>query len=129
MTFLKPYTPLLLSLMRVICGLAFLQYGMSKFFGFPQSGLAGVELDSFEGWSGLVELVCGGLLVAGLYTRTAALGAFGFIALGYLLVHAPHGGVPSLKGDELAIVSGMCFLYLAAAGGGPVSIDRLFGES
>jgi len=45
------------------------------------------------------------------------------------MVHAPHGFFPLANKGELAVLYCFVFLFLAAAGGGPVSIDRLRGKN
>ena len=70
---LQPYV---LSLLRIIVGLLFMQHGLSKLFGFPAGAgfPAFLSLPWFEGW---IEMIGGGLLVIGLFTRFAALIASG----------------------------------------------------
>ena len=45
------------------------------------------------------------------------------MAVAYFMAHAPQGFYPILNGGELAIMFCFVFLYLAAAGGGPWSLD------
>lgn len=128
MNFLKPYSPFVLSLMRIAIGAAFLQHGMSKYLGIPETKMTGVDPTSMPGIAGMIELVCGGLIVLGLLTRPAAFLASGTMAVAYFLVHYPQNFYPILNGGELAMVYCFAFFYIFAAGPGPVSIDRLMGR-
>jgi len=83
------------------------------------------NLNSMPGYAGVIELVCGILLVLGLFTRPAAFLASGMTAVAYFLVHAPQGFFPILNKGELAVLYCFVFLYLAAAGAGPWSVDAL----
>ena len=125
MKVLKPYTDDLLSLLRVMAGLLFLQHGATKLLGYPVSSYTGVKIASMVGAAGVVELVGGALLVIGLFTRPAAFIMSGTMAVGYFTVHYPQNFFPLLNGGELAVLYCFVFLYLAAAGGGKWSIDAL----
>ena len=87
--------------------------------------LLGPLLSSWPGYAGVIELVCGVLLVIGLFSRTAAFIASGMTAVAYFMVHAPQGFFPILNKGELAALYCFVFLYLAVAGPGPLSIDAL----
>jgi putative oxidoreductase len=78
-----------------------------------------------SGAAGVIELVCGALLVVGLFTRFAAFIASGMTAVAYWYAHAPRGFYPVVNQGELAVLYCFTFLYLAAAGAGPLSLDRL----
>jgi putative oxidoreductase len=80
------------------------------------------------GAAGLIELVGGALLVIGLFTRMTAFLVSGMLAVAYFHAHAPQGFFPILNGGELAALYCFVFLYLAAAGGGAWSVDRLRGH-
>jgi putative oxidoreductase len=118
------YQPYLLSLFRFITGLSLLQYGITKLFKFPPVPMfAQVTPFSLPGVAGMIELVLGGMLMLGLLTRSAAFILSGEMAFAYFIGHFPKSFFPLLNGGTLAIV--LCFscLYLAAAGGGPLSLD------
>ncbi|MEP0235587.1 DoxX family protein [Roseibium sp.] len=128
MTLLKPFTPYLLSALRIASGLLFLQHGATKYLSLPKTGMSGVDPMTLGGAAGLIELVCGALVVVGLFTRPAAFLASGTMAAAYFLVHAPQSLYPIINGGELAALYSFVFVYLAAAGGGPISIDRMVGR-
>jgi putative oxidoreductase len=78
---------------------------------------------SLPGIAGFLELVGGVLLVLGLFTRPTAFILSGMTAVAYFIAHAPRGFYPILNGGELAALYCFAFLYLAAAGAGPWSLD------
>lgn len=126
MSFLDNVSSFLLSLLRIMTGLILLQHGTSKILGIPQSQMTGVDLTSMFGIAGIFELVGGALLVFGLFTRPVAFILSGMTAVAYFMVHAPQGFYPLLNGGELATLFSFVLLYLAAVGGGPLSLDRAF---
>jgi putative oxidoreductase len=113
--------PHVLSLVRIVAALLFLQHGLSKFFGFPTPGppLAGLEIAaaSIETFGGLV-------LAIGLFTRWAALIISGEMAFAYFIAHAPHSFFPLANHGESAVLFCFVFLYFVFAGPGPWSLDR-----
>ncbi len=115
----------LLSILRIMTGLLFLAHGTTKFLGFPVTQMtpAPGAMDTMTIVTGTLELVGGALIVLGLFTRFAAFVLAGFMAVAYFMVHAPQGFHPLNNGGELAIMFCFVFLYLAAAGAGPWSID------
>ncbi len=118
-------SPYLLSIFRIVIALTFVEHGTSKLLGFPPP-MHPYELTlSLEGLSGPIELVGGALLLVGLFTRPVAFILSGEMAIGYFVGHAPKGFFPLLNMGELAVVYCFAFLYLASAGGGPWSLDRL----
>src|SRR5262252_8894610 len=126
---LSKYQPVTLSLFRLITGLLLFQYGVAKLLKFPAGTMFDkVELFSLIGAAGTLELVLGGLLMIGLFTRIVAFILSGEMAFAYFIGHFPKGFFPVLNNGTLAIQ--MCFacLYLATAGGGPYSLDAMMGK-
>ena len=124
--FLAPWAPQLLSVFRIVVGLLFLEHGTAKLLGFPHVEMfANVQLFSFFGVAGILELLGGALVAIGLFTRCAAFVLSGEMAVGYFMVHAPQGFFPILNQGEGAILYCFAFLYLAAAGAGPWSVDAV----
>jgi putative oxidoreductase len=120
------WAPRLLSVLRIMSGLLYLQHGTAKLFTFPHVAMFdNMQMMSMLGAAGVLEFVGGVLLVLGLFTRPAAFILSGQMAVAYFMAHAPHGFVPILNQGELAILYCFVFLYLAAAGPGPWSLDVL----
>jgi putative oxidoreductase len=125
MEILRPYSPQLLSVLRVMSGLLLLQHGTTKFLDFPVGPMNDASPLTMSGVAGLIELVFGVLLVIGLFTRFSAFIASGMTAVAYFYAHAGRGFFPIVNGGELAVLYSFAFLYLAAAGGGPWSVDSI----
>lgn len=125
MDFLRPYAPQLLSVLRFMSGLLFLQHGTTKYLNIPVGPMNNASPMTMSGAAGIIELVAGTLLVIGLFTRPAAFIASGMTAVAYFYAHAGRNFYPILNGGELAALYCFVFLYLAAAGAGPWSLDRL----
>jgi putative oxidoreductase len=121
---LAAWTPRALSLLRIITGLMIIEHGMAKYLGFPVvPALAKVQLLSLPGIGGVLELIGGALLIAGLFTQPVAFILSGEMAVAYFVVHAPRSFFPLLNGGSLAIIYCFACLYLSTAGGGPWSVD------
>ncbi len=119
------YQPRLLSVLRIVSGLLFLQHGTAKVLGFPAvEGVPSPGL-SLAGLSGPFELALGLLLVFGLFTRPAAFVAAGFCAVGYWTMHGTQALLPIQNGGETIALYCFVFLYLVAAGPGPWSVDAM----
>ena len=116
------------SLLRIIAGFTFSLHGFQKLFGFF-GGMGGsgatAAVGSLAWTAGVLETVGGVLLVLGLFTRPTAFILSGQMAVAYFLRHSPRAFLPILNGGELAVVYCFIFLYLATAGAGPVSLDRI----
>ena len=119
------WSPHALAALRIVAGLLFLAHGVVKLFGFPEGAQPGqVEIASLFGVGGVIELVAGGLLVLGLFTRPAAFIAAGEMAVAYWMFHAPDSPYPAVNGGDAAILYCFVFLYIFAAGPGALSLDR-----
>jgi putative oxidoreductase len=121
--------PMVLSIFRIMTGLLLFQYGVAKLFKYPPvETFAKVELMSLYGAAGSIELILGGLLILGLFTRPVAFILCGEMAFAYFLGHFPRGFIPIINGGNAAILFCFAFLYLACAGGGPWSADAAMGR-
>ncbi|MFH3479377.1 DoxX family protein [Xanthobacter variabilis] len=124
--FFDAWRPRILSVLRIMAALMFLAHGTAKLFGFPQVPMfANLQILSLFGVAGIIELVGGVLLALGLFTRPVAFLLSGQMAVAYFMVHAPQNFFPILNGGELAALYSFVFLYLAVAGGGAWSLDKL----
>lgn len=126
MAWLAKYEPTLLSVLRIVAGLLFLEHGMQKIFHFPPMTMAippNAMLIIMA--AGVIELVGGVLLVLGIFTRVTAFICSGEMAIGYWLVHVARGGFfPVLNNGDAPILFCFVFLYIAAAGPGPYALVR-----
>ncbi len=112
-----------LSLLRFVAGLAFMEHGLSKLFGFPAAAPA--HLPTLLLIAGLIEALGGLLVCIGLLSRPAAFIMSGEMAIGYFMAHLPKSFFPVLNGGDAAILYCFIFLYIAVAGGGAWSLDRV----
>lgn len=118
--------PHFLSLMRLMAGLLFMQHGTQKLLAFPAASASGMPAIGTLLWfGGLIELVAGLLIAVGFMTRAAAFLASGMCAFAYFLFHAQRSFFPILNGGELAALYCFVFLYIAAAGAGPWSVEAI----
>ena len=122
--YLAPWSPQLLSVLRIITGFLFLAHGTQKWLSFPAPPPQPVEFWSSGGIAATLELIGGALMILGLFTRPVAFILSGLMAFAYFLAHAPEGFWPLLNRGELAALYSFLFLYFAAAGAGPWSLDR-----
>ena len=113
--------PYVLSILRIVAALLFLEHGLSKVFGFPA---AGPPLHGLLILAALLETVGALFLLVGAYTRVVAFVLSGEMAFAYFMAHEPRSFFPLVNGGDAAILFCFVFLYLAFAGGGPWSIDR-----
>jgi putative oxidoreductase len=119
------WAPRVLSILRIVAALIFLEHGTQKLLGFPGGERAFVEFGTLSWWAGLIEIITGTLLALGLFTRTAAFIASGEMAFAYWIAHAPRDVFPVNNAGDAAILYCFIFLYLVFAGPGPWSIDAM----
>ena len=122
------YEPYLRSLLRIVVGFTFSLHGYQKFFG-AFGGLGGqkAELASLMGVAGVLETFGGALIILGLLTRPTAFILCGQMAVAYFRVHLPMSFFPLINGGEITVLYCFTYLWLTAAGAGPISLDRAFG--
>jgi putative oxidoreductase len=120
--------PYLLSVLRIVAAFLFVQHGMAKLFAFPAPLMPGggtVAVASRLGVAGMLEAFGGLLVLLGFFTRPVAFVLSGEMAFAYFIGHAPRGFWPLLNHGEPAIFFCFLWLYLSAAGPGPLSLDAL----
>jgi putative oxidoreductase len=123
---LSPHADRAYALLRIVSGLLFAFHGVQKILGVltPHPAPApGSQL-----WiGGLIELVAGAAVAAGLFTRWAAFLASGTMAVAYFQFHwKPQGAaafLPGVNGGEPAVLYCFLFLLVACKGAGPWSVD------
>jgi putative oxidoreductase len=123
---LARFAPQLLSILRIVAAFMFMLHGTGKLFHFPaEAGAAPMNLEMFSlPWTaGVFECFGGFLLLIGLATRPIAFLLAGEMAVAYFKVHAKVSFWPTLNHGELAALYSFVWLYFAAAGAGPWSVD------
>jgi putative oxidoreductase len=113
---------------RVVVGFLFALHGLQGLFGAfggVDGAGAAVPVLSFAGLGSLIPLVCGVLVLLGLFTRPAAVLASGAMAFGYFVVHQPMGALPIANLGEPAALYSWIFLLIAVLGPGSYALDSL----
>jgi putative oxidoreductase len=118
--------------LRVGAGLLFMQHGAQKLFGvlggFGGAGHTAPMMSRF-GVAGVLELVGGALIAAGVLTRPVAAVLAVEMIIAFATAHFPRGGAPVENGGELALLYALIFVLLASVGAGPFSVDdAIFGR-
>ena len=121
---LDTWAPRMLSVLRIVTALLFFSHGTQKLLGFPASEFA-PPLFSLMGFAGVLEIVGGLLLIAGLFTRPVAFILSGMMAVAYWMAHAPQSFFPVNNAGEAAVMFCFVFLYIFFAGPGPWSVDAV----
>jgi len=119
------YTEHTYALLRMFSGLLFSFHGMQKVFGLLTAQQPPVGSQIWCG--GVIELVGGLAIAAGLFTSCAAFVASGTMAVAYIQFHwqfaLDKSFFPVVNKGELAVVYAFLFLYIACRGAGPFSLD------
>jgi putative oxidoreductase len=129
--FFDTWTPAALSALRVVTGYLYLQHGTAKLLHVPRLPMWDqLRVFSLDGFAGMLEIVGSLLILLGLFTRPVAFILSGEMAVGYFLAHAPQGHffMPALNQGEEAVLYCFIFLFLAIAGGGCWSIDKILAR-
>lgn len=125
----QAWEPRVLSILRIVVGLLYLEHGTQKIFNFPPRPNPQVFhlFTLVPGLAGIMELTGGILIVLGLFTRPVAFLLSGEMAFAYFMSHAPRGFFPIAmggNGGELAILYCFIFFYFSFAGAGVWSLDQ-----
>jgi putative oxidoreductase len=83
---METWRPYVLSILRIVVGLLFLEHGLSKVFGFPAPGPA---LNGLLVLAAFLETVGALLFLVVAYTRIVAFILSGEMAFAYFMAHAP----------------------------------------
>ena len=121
---LDRWSPYILSVLRIVTALIFMEHGTQKLLGFPSGSNMQPPLFSMFGFAGLLELVGGLLILLGLFTRPVAFILAGEMAFAYFMGHAARGVFPVNNGGDAAILYCFVFLYFVFSGPGAWSLDR-----
>jgi len=112
--------------LRITAGLFFMLHGGQKLFGWfgGVDGAGGtVPLASLIGFAGALELFGGLCVMLGLLTRPVAFVLAGEMAVAYFKSHFPNGFWPIQNHGESAALFCFVFVFFAAHGAGPFSLD------
>ncbi len=125
-SFYSAWTPRLLSVLRIVAVFLLIAHGAQKLFGFLAApGMTSPPAFSQMWVGGVLEFFGGALLLLSLFTRPVAFILSGMMAVAYFQFHAPGGFWPLQNKGESAVLYCFVFLFLAVAGGGAWSLDRL----
>ena len=120
--------PLSHALLRMVAGFLFACHGAQNTFGllggFGGKPGATAPLFTLLWVGGLIELVGGTLVALGVRTSIAAFVCSGQMAVAYFMFHQPKGLLPIQNGGELATLYAFVFLFIAAKGAGPLTLER-----
>ena len=123
---LSKWSPLGLSLLRIMTGLLYMVHGSMKLFHYPPGGPSmPASMQTLMLVAGVLELVGGFLVAIGLFTRPVAFLLSGMMAVAYFMAHASRGFWPALNGGDAAILYCFIFLYLVFAGPGSIAADNM----
>ncbi|GAA0603461.1 DoxX family protein [Streptomyces crystallinus] len=124
----KPYA---LGLFRIVTGFLFACHGAASLFGWfgGAAGTGGtVDTGAWPNWyAAAIQLVGGVLIMAGLFTRSAAFLSSGSMAYAYFDVHQSGALLPLQNGGENAAMFSWAFLLLVFTGPGALALDQLLG--
>jgi putative oxidoreductase len=127
----SPWADRMLSVLRVVAGLVFVSAGTMKLFGYPPSPapLPPFSLMSELGVGGLLETFGGLAIVLGVLTRPVAFVLAGEMAVAYFQFHFSQSFFPTVSNGIPAVLYCFLYLYLAFAGAGAWSVDRMIART
>ena len=115
-----------LAALRIVAALLFIEHGTQKLLAFPIAPPGGAVPAMFTlyWFAGVLEIFVGLMVLVGFFARPAAFVLSGMMAVAYFMAHFPRSFWPVANGGDAAILFCFVFLYIAAAGPGPFSINR-----
>ncbi|WP_423509568.1 DoxX family protein [Streptomyces xinghaiensis] len=118
-----------LGLFRIVVGFLFACHGAVTLFnvlGGPHGGVV-PEVGAWPSWwAAAIQLVGGGLVMLGVWTRIAATLCSGSMAYAYFVSHQGEALFPLQNGGEAAAMFCWAFLLIAVLGPGRLALDSLF---
>ena len=125
--FQNVWAPRLLSIVRILLGLLYMQHGLSKYFGFPTPPPQNFQAVSLLGLAGAIEIVGGFMLALGIYTRWVAFIISGEMAVAFFIVRQRLliSFFPLRSGGQLEAIYSIFFFTFFLIGGGAWSVDKL----
>lgn len=127
----SPWPQRMLSVLRVVVGLVFIEHGTQKLFGVPPAAGPRIPLHliSQTGLAGVLETVGGLCIILGFLTRPVAFLLAGEMAVAYFQVHIKRAFLPIQNGGDNAVLFCFLYLYLIFAGAGTWSIDHVLART
>jgi putative oxidoreductase len=122
------WTARMLSVLRIVAALLFMEHGTQKLFGFPASEFS-PSIMTLPWFAGVLEVFGGAALLLGVFTRPVAFVLSGQMAVAYWMAHAPGSAFPVVNGGDAAILFCFVFLYIVFAGPGAWSLDARRAEA
>jgi putative oxidoreductase len=121
----------MLSILRIVAALLFIEHGTQKLFSFPAPPMPGfhLELASRTGVAGVLETFGGLAILLGLFTRPVAFLLAGEMAVAYFTSHFPKSFYPIINRGDPAVLFCFLYLYLMLAGAGAWSVDAMMARS
>jgi putative oxidoreductase len=118
-----------LSITRIVIGFLVLWHGLIKVFGFPAGQGDAVPVMSLLGLAGVIELLGGGLLILGLFTRPVAAVLCVEMGISYLVLYLPMSFSTVVNDGEPYLVYCLFALVLAAGGAGAWALDHVINKN
>jgi putative oxidoreductase len=126
MNFLSKYNDHTYAMLRIGSGALFTFHGVQKIFGVMTEYQPAVGTQLWFG--GMIELICGVMIVIGFKSRWAAFLSSGTMAVAYIQYHwsfqFDSAFFPAVNGGDAAILYSLIFLYIACRGAGKWSLDK-----
>lgn len=124
--FREDWNPRLLSVVRILLGLIYLQHGVGKYFGFPTAQPPNFHIVSMVGAAGAIEIIGSLMIILGLYTRWVAFLISGEMFVAYFIYanRLGRGFFPLANGGELEATFCIFFFAIFLVGGGIWSLDN-----
>jgi putative oxidoreductase len=123
---LRAGTPVAHAAFRAVTGFLFACHGAASLFGVLGGAHGGGTVPTLQWpgwWAAVIQLVGGGLVALGLFTRVAAVICSGSMAYAYFSVHQSNGLLPIVNDGELSALFCWAFLLVAFLGPGALSVD------
>jgi putative oxidoreductase len=123
------HAELIYGVTRIVVGMMYWMHGTTKLFFWPPGARGGGQLEplSLLWTAGVIETVGGLLIMVGLFGSWAAFICSGQMAAAYFLRQFPFAVLPIYQPPgilgESTVFNAFFFLYVAAKGSGPLSID------
>ena len=115
------------ALLRIVAGFLYWCHGAQKLLGMFPGPNGPMHVHGLFLAAGIIEMVCGTLIVLGLLASPAAFLASGEMAFAYFMGHFPRGFLPIQNMGESPVLICFIYLYIAAKGSGILSVDQMVG--